>query len=152
MLTISMAGKIPIYSITLGIMVSVWFLWYQISHCLCFCEWIQESKVTIGNTYKDCQKLQYFTSGISIAAVCFQELGNSDCYPLISHIKAVIWTNTCSNMFYLHSHQEPCLPARGSRTGSGRSPALPVPRDSAPFLPPKGAPIPHSTLTYIMER
>lgn len=35
--------------------------------------------MTIGNTCKDCQKLQYFISGISIATVYFQELGNGEC-------------------------------------------------------------------------
>lgn len=78
-------------------------LWYQISYCLCFCEWIWESKVTIGNTYKDCKKLQYFVSGISIAAVCFQELGNGEC---VTHAQTApkLWSEvTPVKIYFIYS-------------------------------------------------
>lgn len=68
-----------------------------------FCEWIWESKVSIGNTYKDCKKLQYFVSGISIAAVCFQELGNGEC---VTHAQTALklWSElTPVKIYFIYS-------------------------------------------------
>ena len=59
------------------------FLWYQMSYCLCFCEWIWESKVIIGNKKKRLPKatVLYIRNQ---HCHCFQELRNAEC---VTHIQ-----------------------------------------------------------------